>query len=211
MLSRRALSTGIDLRLAHNSGAIVQGTYNNIPLGPPSARRKLYIPMVWANASATRTLDVFTIGGQTPTKIIEFAAGAQVINAQIWAIDAGAGSALDGLDNATVVFTFSGTGNDLCYAILQSEKYSLTAHDAQAASTTNLVITQPRSGFTLTAHGHTSNVVRSPKDVRQIENVALTTKRGALGIGQAHGGITCNYRWSDGATVSGAGASFGLA
>lgn len=122
-------------------------TLSTQALGAYHASRRTILSIQWRNSSS-RTLDTVTVGGASAARLVRAIATATTKNAEIWALDTGAGTALEGLDTADIVLTANGASCAYTIAVYRGVALDVVGSDT-AQDTTDpvvLAVTVPADG-----------------------------------------------------------------
>ena len=161
-------------------------------IGEYASNRRTILSIQWRNSS-TRTLDTVTVGGASAARLAR-ASGASVNkNAEIWSLDTGVGTALEGLSTANIVLTASGANNAYTVTVYRAlgvdQAGSGTATDATDPVSMSVTVPAGGAAVAVAANGSTSS---ASLDVvtEALNAVCSSATRGIHGYIVASGSLT---------------------
>ncbi|RWA62133.1 DUF2460 domain-containing protein [Mesorhizobium sp.] len=162
-------------------GAGVTITTPSLALGSFVANRRTYLTIGWRRNSTNRQVNSVTVGGAAATRIVRTVAGVTTGDAEIWVIDSGTGTALDGVTSAVVVITFSGGTVAAGLVVFKGSGYDLVA-DGTGTGTSSATISIPAGGVALVSFINQSNAAGTISNVtEELNTVFVTNNRLAQG------------------------------
>lgn len=181
---------------AFSGSGVSTVTTGSLSLGSFVTTRKTYLTIGWRRNSTNRQINTVTVGGASATRVIRTVAGNSTGDAEIWAIDSGTGTALDGLTSAVVVITFSGGTIAAGLVVYKGSGYDIAA-GTTTTGTSSATAGIPANGLALVSFANQTNAAGTISNVtEELNTVFVTNNRLAQGWKTSVGGESLTSTFS---------------